>query len=305
MSNQEEKFRIKFDKEEHDISADTYGYVLLSINEIVQEINKELGTGARVQVKVTAQEGGSFEVDITLIQGLIQSLLTYVQADPLKATGGIFSILLAVLKLRQFLHKESPKQIESKDASTTVTNVAGNQMIFNGPVLQIYNNSTVRDSLDKAFLKMSEDGSLKGFEVQDEKKQQLFHVTKEEMEQLTEGIPLILDGSSEAPEPEEKTIERPDVTLYIVRPSFDAKLEWTFVYRSRRVSMKFESDAFRQLGSDEEEFKGFHPGDSLEVDLQVSQRKDPIAGVYVDVERKYKILKVKKHNKQAEQRKLL
>ena len=67
-------FKIKFDSNKHQIDANTLINSLLHITNITQEVNRELVTDRKIEIKVNAFKEGSFLVHIILETSLIKSL---------------------------------------------------------------------------------------------------------------------------------------------------------------------------------------------------------------------------------------
>ena len=69
-------FKIRFDGEQNQIDANTLINSLIHTTSIIQELNRNLESGKKIDVKIKALEKGSFLVHIDIIETSLQSLKT-------------------------------------------------------------------------------------------------------------------------------------------------------------------------------------------------------------------------------------
>ena len=67
-------FKIKFDGQQHQVDANVLISSLIHTTTIVQEVNKYLNSGKKIDIKVKALEKGSFLCHIELVETTLDSL---------------------------------------------------------------------------------------------------------------------------------------------------------------------------------------------------------------------------------------
>lgn len=288
-----EDFKIKFDSETHQINANTLISSLLHFTNITQEVNRELGTNKKIEIKINALRESSFLVHIFIEASIledIKNLFTHANMSVVReiivAVGGIF-------KVAKFLKGSAPKQITSIDGSTQITNNTGDITIIDNRVFHIYqNNKIVRDSVAREFETLENDPSVTGFELLDKEDSPIVEISKEEFYSLSSGDELAFIPANE------RVLTETDV-LTISTISFDLKIKWSFYYRGNKISAKMSDDAFaKEIDGGEK----FAKGDSLEVDFEITQEFDEAANVYIN--KSYKIIRIIRHLPRSEQSKL-
>ena len=110
-------FKIKFDKQENSISADTYVQSLVSLSTIIREVNYQIGTGPGVKVNVVAEQPGSFDVVLQIAEA-IQDNYEIVMASA-GTLAGIVGTAVGILQLKKM----------SKESDLTKTEIHGKKII--------------------------------------------------------------------------------------------------------------------------------------------------------------------------------
>src|SRR5687768_14508142 len=128
IRNSMEDIKIKFDGETHQIEANTLINSLIHFTSIVQEINKDLDTGQRVEVKINALPEGSFLLDISVksIMDIAEHIFT---KENLVVAKEIVEVVKQMFALSKFLRGKNPKEIISTGTNTSVTNENGDTFI--------------------------------------------------------------------------------------------------------------------------------------------------------------------------------
>ncbi|MBK6626115.1 MAG: transposase [Flavobacteriales bacterium] len=67
-------FKIKFDGQQHQVDANVLISSLIHTTAVVQEVNRSLNSGKKIEIKVKALEPGSFLVHIELVEKAVDSL---------------------------------------------------------------------------------------------------------------------------------------------------------------------------------------------------------------------------------------
>ena len=98
----------------------------------------------------------------------------------------------------------------------------GNTIYVDNRVFNTYiSNATIRTALDDTFATLNSDPEIEELEISDQHNNPLVKVTRSEFPELVIH-----------PEQVEKTeLDKDKVSLYIVKPSFDRKLKWQFLFQ--------------------------------------------------------------------------
>ncbi len=81
------EFKLKFGGKLNEVDASTLGYSLLNITNLVQEVNQELATGQKIEIKVKAHAPGSFLVHLALDPSYVAPLMANVTPESVKAVA--------------------------------------------------------------------------------------------------------------------------------------------------------------------------------------------------------------------------
>ncbi|MFN8298997.1 MAG: hypothetical protein U0T75_07835 [Chitinophagales bacterium] len=279
-----EALKIKFDGEGHQIDANTYINSLLHFTNLVQELNSELSSDNKVEIKINANAEGSFIVDLSLITSTLSSLFS---AENVSYVANLVGVLGGVYALHSWLKGEKPKEIKNIDGKTQITNNNGNITVIDNRTYNIYsNNPTVRKALAAEFSTLDEDPNVKGFEILDKDNQPIVEVKRE--------IFTALSTSDGFKSPTEQDIQK-EGRLSIVTLSFEPKKKWEFIYEGNKISARMSDDFYEAIDKGEP----FRKGDQLIAMLEIRQEFDE--GVQTYLNKGYKISKIIKHIPRAEQ----
>ena len=284
--------KIKFDGQTHQIEANTLITSLLHFTSIVQEVNKELGTGRKVEIKVNALPEGSFLVHFTLqtIYEVIQSDIF--QKENLSIAKELIDTVSGLYRLIQFLRGKNPKSVKSDEGKTVIENVQGDVIIMNQPIVNIYqNNRTVKEALSQEFANLENDPYVTGMEILDKNDNPLVIIPRDQFSTLAnpEDEPIQMD--------EKNIFDITHLTIYTL--SFDRNVKWTFLYKGNKVQAKISEDFYEKI---ENRTERFGKGDHLEVELEIRQQLDKSVNDYIN--KSYKILRVLNHLPQSDQQTL-
>lgn len=286
------EFKLKFDGELNEVDASTLGYSLLNVTTLIQEVNQELNTGQKIEIKVKAHQPGSFIVHLALDPTQVSTLLNYVTPDTVgiaaAATAGIITVVTALFELRKRLKGEPPKEVTQKGDEVEIEARDGNTIIVDKRTYHTYfDNQKVNEVLSKTFKALESDPHITAFEITDANEVPMFEAKREEFR------PMALTTS--VPQAQTKSIIQ-DASLYIIKPSFERNLKWDVVFAGNRISVSMEDEAFLNRIDKGERFA---KGDILEVDFQIDQTLDPNINTYIN--KGYRIVKVKDHSLGIEQ----
>ncbi|TXM64956.1 hypothetical protein FV226_25745 [Methylobacterium sp. WL12] len=162
--------------ENGEIDVQDFAPALLSIGDLLQSANEVInGSAAKVAVKVRATAEGSFEVDLSLWQQLIESIFNYAKdhkdgiaaaqelADlVLKIGGGIGAAgtfvgggLFALLK---WLKGRKPEKIEYQDDGSVTIHIGDNYFMTNRRTVELAENVAVRNHAKRLVSTLQRDG---------------------------------------------------------------------------------------------------------------------------------------------------
>lgn len=284
-------FKIKFDGQQHQIEANVLISSLIHTTTIIQEVNKYLNTGKKIDIKVKALEKGSFLCHIELIETTLDTLKNLLTKENLNTGGTIIGIVVGLIELKKFLKGKKAKNSESQGNTTTITNHYGDVITIENTTFNIYENNTIiKDALTQNFDVLNNDYAITGFEITNKKEMPLIRVDKKDFE--------IMAQKSEETESGERTIIEAS-TVNILRVSFEENLKWDFYYRGIKISAKISDPNFYELI---DKGQAFAKGDILEVELQINQKFDETVNTFVT--KSYQINKIIRHLSRNEQQKI-
>jgi hypothetical protein len=284
-------FKIKFDGQQHQVDANVLVSSLIHTTTIVQEVNRYLNSGKRIEIKVKALEKGSFLCHIELVETTLDSLKNLLTKENIEVGAAIVGAVVGLIELKKFLKGKKAKEVQKQGDRTKIVNKDGNVLIIENATFNIYENSpVVKDALAQNFDALNNDPAITGFEITDKNENALVRVDKSEFVDLSQ-------KSEEVEEGERKIVEA--ATVNVVRVSFEESLKWDFYYRGIKISAKIADPSFYELIDKGE---AFAKGDVLEVELQINQKFDESVNTFVT--KSYTVNKIVRHLSRNEQQKI-
>ena len=284
-------FKIKFDGQQHQVDANVLVSSLIHTTTVVQEVNRYLNSGKKIEIKVKALEKGSFLCHIELVETTLDSLKNLLTKENIEVAAAIIGSVVGLIELKKFLKGKKAKEVKEEGSKTKITNKDGNVLIIENATFNIYENSPlVKDALSQNFEVLNNDPAITGFEITDKNEKPLVRVDKKEFVELAQ-------MSEDVEEGERKVIEA--ATVNIVRVSFEENLKWDFYYRGIKISAKIADPDFYKLIDKGESFA---KGDVMEVELQIKQRFEESVNTFVT--KSYQVNKIIRHLSRNEQQKL-
>ncbi|MBC7439786.1 MAG: hypothetical protein H7250_07370 [Flavobacterium sp.] len=285
----ETDFKIKFDGEKHQIDANLLVNNLIHTTSIIQEINRNLDSGKKLDIQIKALEKGSFLIHIELIESTFENLKNLLTRENIEIAGSVIGIFVGLIELKKFLKGKEEKSIENAGNKVKITNQEGQVLYVENFVQNIYNNTIVKDALSQSFETLENDNSITGYEITDKNNKTLVRVDREEFEYISVKSEELLEG--------EKNIIVA-ARLNIVRISFDDKLKSDFYFKGNKISAKInDSEFYNRVDKGE----SFAKGDVLEVELEIKQVFESAVNTYVN--KNYKIKRIITHILRNEQSK--
>lgn len=283
-------FKIKFDGEQHQIDANLLVNNLIHTTSIIQELNRNLDSGKKVEVKIKALEKGSFLIHIDLVESVFDLAKNLLTKENIVFGGVIITALVDLIAIKVHLKGKEPKSKEFSGGKVKIENEKGDILYIDNFVQNIYENNTiVRDALSQSFETLENDNSITGYEITDKNEKPLIRVDRDEFEYLSQKSEEVLEG--------EKNIVVA-ATLNIIRISFDDKLKSDFYFKGNKISVKIKDPDFQKRIDNGESFA---KGDILEVELEIKQKFDKSVNTFIN--KSYKINRITNHILRNEQSK--
>lgn len=277
-------FRIKFGMDSHEIELETLVNSLMFTSNIIQEVNRELESSNKIEVKIKALEKGSFEVHVELVETVIENLFN---KNIVEYGSAIVSVVGGIYGLAKFLMGKKPKDVkEQPNKKVKITNENGDVTIIEGNVFNIYNqNSVIRDNVSKQFILLEKNEEIDNFQFIDSSNNTII-IDDSEFEDLSKKI------ETETKQTETEILN--NEKLQIIRPSFVKDLKWDFVYKNTKISAKMDDEELIKIIDNGEQFS---KGDLMVVELEIIKFYDEEISAFLITKDSYKIKKFIQHIK--------
>jgi hypothetical protein len=282
-----ENLKIRFDGETNQIEAETLINSLIHFTNIVHEVNKELNTERKLEIKINSLPKGSFIIDVTL-QAIVDGVHTIFTKENIAVAKQVMDTVTGVFNLGKFLKGKAPKEVNTQSNGTTVYNTNGSVIVINNPVYNIYkSNRNIQDSLTQEFETLAKDSHVKGFEILDDKDNKLVDIPKDDFFQLANPEKFVAF-------PDEQLLTK-IVVLNISTLSFEPTKKWTFYYEGNKIQAKISPDFSLRIDAGEK----FAKGDSLKAEIEIQQVFDKSVNTYIN--KSFRILQILEHYPRSEQ----
>lgn len=281
LENKKYNFQIKFDGSESAVNTTTYVQSLVSLTTVLREVNYQLGTGKKVEINVVAEQSGSFEVILQLIDtSTIEQLFN---RENLNTLGVLVSTTVGIIQLRRWRKKADESKTEIDGDNVQIKDTEGNVLYqTNRNTYNIYTtNQAVNDAVTDQFKQLEEDENISGFEIKAD--DETARVEKDEFHEVAERFVVEV--------PEEEISEIP-AKLVIIKVVFDNReRKWDFLYNGVKVSGTITDDNF---WNEIDQGKAFSKGDELIADLKIKREYDSTVDAYVNTD--YEVVNVRQHH---------
>ena len=255
--------QLKFEGQTHSIDANTLVNVLVHYQAVVTEANRQFGGGAReVSIQVNAIEKGSFVIDISVVQNIMQQLFS---KDTVEYLAGLTAIVGGVYALYKTFKGRPVKSKEDVAAAenTVKIDIKGNVGINIKNITNVYNQPIVREAISKSVETADEDPNVEGFTVSKDKGTPATTFKRDEFKDY-----IYNDFDTEDDIPDERTFDE-TATLTIVGLNFERGSRWQFMYKGFKINIVVKDDA---LMNKIDEGERFGKGDAIRVKLRIVQR---------------------------------
>ena len=283
-------FKLKFGGGSHEIDVHTLIGVLISSTDILQEINKEIAPDKKLEVKIQALAPGSFLVHIELNLTLLQGLADFFTMENAAHAGVLLGAFVDLIDLHKFLKGEVGKTEQANGNTLTITNNNGQLKQVNNTIYNIYlNNEKVGPALSKNFAALDSNPEVTEFDVLDANENTLLEIKRAEFEELSKY----------------NSTKEKNINVFVqttkLKLFFDPNHRWYFNWKDgKKISAPIADPVFNQKVKDG--IGRYASGDTLEVELEVTQLYDPNYETFVN--HSYRILKVIDHKPGPEQQQI-
>lgn len=281
------KYVFNYGCECHEIDAKTLALSLETLNEVIDEINGQLQTGKKIELKVKALQDGSFEVNLDIVQLTDDNILTG------NATSHISQIITLINKLVEigiFLDEKPPIDIKTSDNMVILVNHVSNEYMIDKESFDIFTkNDYLSDLVRKHFLMLNDDDKITSFTIIDDEEKPVVSINKNAFRKI---------AVSRLMQKEEKVIT--DIAhLTVFKIVFDKKYKWEFIYKGHKISATItDLEFYKQIDQGER----FAQGDVLLTDIKITQKFDTKLNAYINQD--FEVTKVQKHIPRDEQTRL-
>lgn len=279
---------IKYGVKPSEIDARVLIQSLSSFTDIIEEINKEISKGQKINIRVKATKPGSFILQLTLIAG---EIVDFIQGIDIKDISVIIQTMLNVFLLRKHLKGKEPSSVNEEGENVTIENNSGGKITVSKKGLSIYNsNVIINDALNNNFETLKSDSNINSLEIRSSSSSKPVKLNRDEFETMS------IRSIEESPDKNMKEIVEVAV-LNIVKIVWDKKRKWEFLYRGNKITAQISDITFWNEVVEGDE--SFHHGDYFEAVLQITQVYDEIAKSYRNIS--YNIIKINDHIKRSKQ----
>ena len=290
------RFTLRFGGEFNVINATTYGLILINAVTLLEEANKELQTGAYLEIKVRSERKGSYLVDL-----VIHSATAYAVVAPLinkenieivkNAASAVISTATKGLELWKKLKGEKPKEVIDKGGTYIfITGDNSKVEVDNSVKSLVMDNKRGQESLANTFSALSKDENVEDFSVLDEKNETLFLAEKKDFPELSKKVDIA--------QPEKQTLTE-TTHLHITRQSFEPNKKSDFLYKGFQITAWITDKTFWENVDNGE---AFAKGDILFAELEIEQEFNKVFNTYEN--KNYTIGRVIQHIPRQKQPKL-
>jgi len=281
------KYILNYGCDCHEIDARTLSVSLETLNEVVEEINGQLHTTKKIELKVKALNDGSFEVNLEIVQLSEEDAISI---DSISHIARIINLINEIIELSIFLNEKPPNKVDISDKMVHITNTENMVYTISKEAYDLFEkNDNLPDLIRKHFIMLNDDEKITSFTILDDSNKPIVNIKKESFRKVA--VARLLQK-------EEKTLT--DVAhLIVFKVVFGKKYKWAFIYKGHKISATITDEEFYKKIDQGERFA---QGDVLLTDVKITQRFNKIINAYIN--EGYEITKVIKHIPREEQTKL-
>ncbi|MCZ4244990.1 hypothetical protein [Pedobacter punctiformis] len=286
-TNVMDDLKLRFGTNSNEIDANTLITSILHFSNVIQEVNKELKTDRKIDVKIKAFEHGSFIVSIVLESNLLETIGKLFTKDNSDIAANIVSIVGAAYGTYKFLGGSPPTEIKENKEEINLKNINGDNIVISKVVFNVVNNPQVQNSVSKGLQVLENDSDVQSFEIFDKKNDKVVGLDDTDIHTLAN-----MEISNR---PDTRVISR-ECILNIISLSFDKSKNWEFYLDGNKITAKIKDTVFHEHIDKGESFA---KGDTLYAELEVSQVYNYDYNAYAN--KSYRVIKIIKHTNRPKQ----
>lgn len=258
-------FKIAFGGKKHEINIETYATSLLTINDMLTRIAQEADPGSKVEIRVVAEDPGSFESVIEVVTYAMPLIATH-GTDVIELTKNVIQGFVGWMQLKKELRGEKPKAVTPvDDKRISIETVNGNVINIDTFSGNLYFKSTyVNEKGVKLFQKLNDNEPVQSLSIIPSTSPEI-RVERNEFQGMTADNIALVPKEKET----RQVIERAQVRLGVYSIVFDQDKSWKFNYDGHRIQAKMLDKTF--IGNVLKKTVSFTNGDALEADLKIHQ----------------------------------
>lgn len=282
-----DQFVIHYGGEFHRVNAYTFAASLIALSDAIRNANYIVNPGYEIEIVIETLGPGSFRAKIRALQKGVSNLFSAQDAKSI-----VLGIIAAIIYEHTLAPDHSP--VIKVDKEMVVIEQGNEKVIIPRDAQQYYEqvrkSEAVKNNLARAFNTLERDQSVTDFGIT------LRMEDKEPLIKIQRSAFPLLSGDLAIEEDSREIIER--THLQIVRAILErSNRRWEFVWQGIKISApvtdgKFYDDFFAHRIT-------IAPGDSLEVNLKIVQKRDLDTGIYTNYS--YEVITVFKHIPRMEQ----
>lgn len=290
MKNTAEKsFKIVFDGQLHQVDVNTLISSLVNFSTILQEINSEINSGSKIDVKIRALAKGSFKIDHVLsFPESKEGEIPIMNSEQIKMKlDNIVEITKDLLELKKEFKGEIIEGTEQEDTIQILTD-KGDIKFVNKTSIKIYNsNQEVQNAITNQFKALENEPAIEDFEIRDEKDEILLKIEKDKFKDMSSKVDILTDRERKL------TIKASLVVFKIV---VEKGYQWEFFFKGNRIKAYISDDTFFKRIDNGQPFA---KGDRLEVQLEITQVFDETLNAFIN--KSFEVKKVENHIPRSKQ----
>ncbi|MBI4634023.1 MAG: hypothetical protein HY742_09055 [Deltaproteobacteria bacterium] len=290
------QFALKYDGESfrtHEMDARDLAPALIGLCDLVDEANRTLNAGrSRIDIKVRTLRDGSFQIDVTLIQSIVDQTVDLLSGKSVTALIALVTLLglgrgayIGLIELIRRLKGLAPRAVKDLgEGKVEILLEDGQALQIHKETLIVYQSRKAREAAHRVVKPLEREG-----------------VDTVDILHNTEIIQRVTKDEAKYFEPifeETRRVTDRHTRLSIQALWFRGDNKWRFMERDSPISATIDDQAFieRILKEDEP----FQPSDQLEVVLQQTETTTPQGDLKVE----YSVKEVLNHIRVPKQQRL-
>jgi len=292
MNKNRNEFKIIFEGDVEELDTDILIANLFNTTTMLQEVNKELKSQYKLEIKIKPFAIGSFNITYSIIAaGLLDAFVKAISSGASEYLKRLITIVIDQFNLKKFLGGKKPVAYTEKGNITQVENNYGNIINVDKISFNIYKDNLItNDAMIRQCRALKKGGYIDKFSIKDEEGKLLLEIDKKEFDLMCEQNELIEEGERQ------KIVE--DAKLVIFKIVWESGYKWGFIYDGVKISAHItDEDSFNKIKSN-----GFYEGDYFIARLKIIQRYDERVKTFINID--YEIEEIKEHIKTPKQKPL-